>query len=144
MMQARSGTERHALLSLLSLLCAGVLSACASDPSAAPALAASAASLEAARSSGAPELAASELNEARSKLERARALAQAGRNKEAVRMAEQADVDAQLARARTGSERSRRAVDELEAGLRTLREELSRAGKDTPTSAPMQSVRPQP
>jgi hypothetical protein len=110
-------------------LCAGVvfaLAACASKPVAEPALAAGSASVEAARSSGAPELASGELNEARTKLERARALAQSGRNVEAVRLAEQADVDAQLARARAGSEKSRRALAEVEASLRTLREELSR------------------
>lgn len=99
---------------------------CASEPPVAPALAASSASLEAARSSGAPELAGAELNESRTKLERARALAQAGRTREAIRMAEQADVDAQLARARAGNERSRRALAEVEASLRTLREELNR------------------
>jgi len=111
---------------LAALACAGLLAACGSNPPAAPALAASNASLEAARSSGAAEWAAVELNDARTKLERARALAQTGKNTEAIRMAEQADADAQLARAKAGSERSRRAVAEVEASLRTLREELNR------------------
>jgi len=118
------------------LLCIGVLAGCASQPPAAPALAAGSASLEAARSSGAPELAANDLAEARNKLDRARTLAQNGQNREAVRLAEQADVDAQLARARANTERSRRAVAEVEASLRTLREEMNRA----PVTAP---VRPQ-
>jgi multidrug efflux pump subunit AcrA (membrane-fusion protein) len=108
------------------LACAGLLAACGSNPPANPALAASASSLEAARSAGAAEWAAVELNDARTKLERARALAQTGKNQEAIRMAEQADADAQLARAKAGSERSRRAVAEVEASLRTLREELAR------------------
>jgi hypothetical protein len=121
---------------LLALLCAGALAACASQPPVAPALAAGSASLEAARSSGAPELAAAELNEARTKLDRANALAQSGRNSEAIRLAEEADVDAQLARAHAASERSRRAVAEVEASLSTLREELNRAGTAQPGAAP--------
>lgn len=109
-----------------------VLAGCASPPPTAPALAAGEASIEAARSAGAPEFAAAELDNARAKLAQARALAQQGRHMEAVRLAEQADADAQLARAHAGSERSRRAVAELDASLRTLREELSR----TPMVAP--------
>lgn len=124
---------RRACAPLLCAGAAGVFAGCASEPPVAPALAAGSASLEAARSSGAPELAAADLNEARTKLDRARALAQAGRNREAIRMAEEADVDAQLARARAGSERSNRALNEVEAGLRTLREELNR----TPATAPV-------
>jgi hypothetical protein len=100
--------------------------ACSSTPPAEPALAAGAASLEAARSAGAPEYAAPQLDAARTKLDRARALAQAGNRRDAIRMAEQADVDAQLARATAGSERSRRAVAEVEASLRSLRDELNR------------------
>jgi len=123
------------------LLCVGVLAGCASEPPVAPALAASSASLDAARSSGAPELAAAELNEARAKLDRAQALAKAGRNREAIRVAEQADVDAQLARARASNERSRRSLAEVEAGLRTLREELGR-GTGSGTGATTQPVRP--
>ena len=54
-----------------------------------------------------------------------------------MRMAEQADVDAQLARAKAGTERSRLAVSELETGLQTLRDELNRA-------AAKQAPRPMP
>jgi len=108
-----------------------VLAGCSSTPPASPALAASAASLEAARSAGAPEFASPELNGAITKLERARTLAQAGNNEAALRWAEQADVDAQLARARTGSERSRRALVEVETSLATLREEISRSATAT-------------
>jgi hypothetical protein len=46
------------------------------------------------------------MNEARTKLVRANALAHSGRNSGAIRLAEQADVDAQLARARAASERT--------------------------------------
>jgi hypothetical protein len=119
-----------------TLICVAALAACASQPPANPALAASASALESARSAGAPELAPVPLNNARTKLERARALAQAGRNREAIRMAEQSDADSQLARATAGSERSRRALAEVEASLQSLREELRRAETASPGGAP--------
>lgn len=110
---------------------------CGTTVSPAPSIAAGAASVEAARSAGAPELAAVDINEARAKLEKARAMATAGDGEGAMRMAEQADVDAQLARAKAGSERSRLAVTELETGLQTLRDELARAAaKQATRSAP--------
>ncbi len=123
----------HSLLRRTAPLLGGLaLVACASTPSPTPSIAAGAASIEAARADGASELAAVDINNARTKLDRARALAQAGNELGAMRMAEQADVDAQLARAKSGSERSRRSVAELEASLQTLREELSRAAAVQP------------
>ncbi|MDL2337736.1 MAG: DUF4398 domain-containing protein [Pseudomonadota bacterium] len=115
------------ILSTLLASSALAVTGCANTHSPSPSIAAGAASVEAARSAGAPELAAVEINEARIKLDRARALAAAGDERGAIRVAEEADVDAQLARAKAGSERSRRAVTELEAGLQTLRDELNRA-----------------
>lgn len=114
-----------------------VAAGCGTTESSAPSIAAGAASVEAARSAGAPELDSVNLSEARSKLEKARALAAAGDERGALRMAEQADVDAQLARAKAGSERSRLAVTELETGLQTLRDELNRAAaKQAPRPTP--------
>ena len=114
-----------------------VAAGCGTTESSAPSIAAGAASVEAARSAGAPELDAVNLSEARSKLEKARALAAVGDDRGALRMAEQADVDAQLARAKAGSERSRLAVTELETGLQTLRDELNRAAaKQAPRPTP--------
>ena len=103
-----------------------LLAACASSPPAAPNIETSAASIDAARSAGATDLAAVDLNNARAKLDRARALSQAGNQREATRLAHEADVDAQLARARATAERSKRAVAELDASLQSLREEISR------------------
>lgn len=114
------------------LAAAALLGACASDPPTAPSLTAGAAALDTARSSGAPEYAAADLDAARSKLERARTLAATGHAREAVRMAEQAEVDAQYARAAAGTERSTRALNEVEASLRSLREELNRAATAQP------------
>lgn len=103
-----------------------LLAACASSPPAAPTIETSAASVDAARSAGATDLAAVDLNNARTKLDRARALSQAGNQREATRLAHEADVDAQLARARANAERSKRAVAELDASLQSLRDEISR------------------
>jgi hypothetical protein len=117
--------------------CALLLAACGSSaPPPNAALAASGASLEAARAAGAAELASVEMTGARNKLERARALAQQGRNRDAIRMAEEADADAQVARALAGSERAKRAVAEVEAGLATLRQELQRTPATAPGTAP--------
>jgi hypothetical protein len=116
-----------------------LLSACASNtPPAAPAIAAGAVSLDTARSAGAAELSAVDLNNARMKLDRARVLAQAGNNQEALRLAEAADVDAQLARAKAASERSRKAVAELDASLQTLRDEMGRMQQNPAAAATAQ------
>lgn len=128
-------SNRPRFLALASGVAALALTACASSPPAAPALAAATASLDAARSGGAPEFAAAQLDMARGKLERARVLAQAGQNREAYALAQQADVDAQLARAMAATERARRAAAEVEAGLQTLRDELNRGAATTPAPA---------
>lgn len=109
-----------------ALFATALVAACSSNPPPQAALAASGASVDAARAAGAEDLAAVELQQARNKLERARAFAQAGDARSAIRWAEQAEADAQLARAQASSERSRRSVDEVQSSLRALREELNR------------------
>jgi hypothetical protein len=127
-------TSRAVIAALNVCASAFALAGCGNTPSAAPSIAAGTASLDAARAAGAPEMAAVEINEARSKLDRARVLSAAGDDRGAMRLAEQADVDAQLARAKAGSEKSRRAVTELEASLQTLRDELNRAAARPPAA----------
>lgn len=127
---------------LPALLAAALLGACAHSQPPAPFIAAGTASIEAARASGAPELAPVALNEARVKLQRAQALAQAGNGQDAVRLAQQADVDAQLARAQAGAERSRRSAAEIEAGLQVLQDELAR--RQQSPQQPSQPSQPQP
>jgi membrane-bound lytic murein transglycosylase len=129
-----SGAAVRATVRAAVCAACAVLAACASDPPTAPALAVSAASVEAARSAGAPEYAQADLTSASTKLDQARALARAGNNRQAVWLAEEADADAQVARAQAGSERSRKALAEVEAGLRTLREELARKPAGAPRS----------
>jgi len=125
-------------------LAAGLLGACAHAPPPAPFIAAGTASIEAARASGAPELAPVALNEARIKLQRAQALAQAGNAQEAIRLAQEADVDAQLARAQAGAERSRRSAAEIEAGLQVLQDELARRQPSSMQPSQPSPSQPQP
>ena len=67
-----------------------------------------------------------EVSEARNKLERATAAVARRDYDEARRLAEQAEVDANLAEARSHSVRSNRALQEVREGIRQLREEIGR------------------
>lgn len=111
---------------LATAAAAALLAACATVPPPDAALAAGMAAVESARGAGAGELAPIEMNNASGKLESARALARDGKNREAARMAEQAEADASVARAMAVAERSRRAAAEAESSLATLRQQPSR------------------
>ncbi|MEP7157101.1 MAG: DUF4398 domain-containing protein, partial [Betaproteobacteria bacterium] len=67
-----------------------------------------------------------EVSQARNKLERANAAVARKDFDEARRLAEQAEVDANLAEAKSHSVRSDRALSEVREGIRQLREEISR------------------
>ena len=67
-----------------------------------------------------------EVSQAREKLERANAAAARKDYDEARRLAEQAEVDANLAAAKSQSIRSDRALSEVREGIRLLREEIAR------------------
>jgi len=119
-------------ITLTAVLLSLSLTACATRDRPDAALAAGGAAFDAARAAGAAELAPQPLQQAQTKLARARALAQAGDQQGARRLAEQALVDAQLARAQSASERSRRAAEEVQASLRSLREEMQRGSGSMP------------
>lgn len=72
---------------------------------------------------------------AREKLAQAEAAARAGNSVKAQRLAEEARVDAQVAHSKLDAENSRRAAQEIDASLATLREEMNRASPTT--SAPV-------
>ena len=67
-----------------------------------------------------------EVADARNKLERATAAVARKDYDEARRLAEQAEVDANLAEAKSHSLRSGRALQEVREGIRQLREEIAR------------------
>lgn len=101
---------------------ASALVACASAPPQERLLLASAA-VDGAVSAGAAELAPAELLLARDKFEAAKVAATKGDNDRARALAEEAEVDALLARNKAGAERSRRANAEVQQGLKALREQ---------------------
>jgi hypothetical protein len=125
-----------------SLLLAAVLAAgCAGDkPAAREQLAAGQSQVEAAiaATAGAPDLSVAEMSTARDKLEKARAAQRARDWESAARLAEQAAVDAEVARAKIAADKSRRAAAEIDASLAALREELNRQ----PAGATAAPVRP--
>lgn len=100
-----------------------ILAACATPEGPPASLAAAQGAIDAASSEGASDLSAPELARSQGKLERARQIAPTDRLR-AHRLAEEAAADADLARARAAQQRSKRAVDEVNQSLQTLREEL--------------------
>lgn len=119
-----NGLRRAALLGAVLLA-----AACSSTPKVdGDNLALAATQIDTARSAGADEYAAVEINRARSKLDQARSLAQIGEHKKARVLLDEAEADAQVARSKAASERSARALAEVEAGLRALRQQSEAAG----------------
>jgi septal ring factor EnvC (AmiA/AmiB activator) len=110
------------LCALLGLSAAAL----AADPIPQEKIAVAKSSVQRAEQAGAPELAPVEMQAARDKLARAeRAIAD--HNKQiATQLAEQADVDAQLAEATAQQQRSHKAATEFEASLQSLRQETQR------------------
>jgi hypothetical protein len=84
-------------------------------------------SVQRAEQSGAPELAPVEMAAARDKLARAEKAAADHDAQPATQLAEQANVDAQLAEATAQEQRSRKAATEFDANLQALRQESLRS-----------------
>ncbi len=107
------------------------LSACASTPIPYEKIAVAKASLQRAEQSGAPELAPVELATARDKLSRAEKAVADHDAEPATRLAEQANVDAQLAEATAGQQKSHKAATEFDASMQALRQEAMRSTQPT-------------
>jgi hypothetical protein len=102
------------------------LSGCASSPVADEKIAVAKASVQRAEQSGAPQAAPVELASARDKLTQAEK-ANTDRNlKPANQLADQANIDAQVAEATAQQQRSRKAAMEFDASMQTLRQETLR------------------
>ncbi len=116
----------------LSALVAGtsfLMAACASTPAPTEQMAVSGAAVTRAAGAGGTEMAPAEMQTAREKLDRAK-LAMSKEDYDTARnLAEEAQVDAQLAEAKARSGKARKAADELQEGIRVLREELNRKTK---------------
>jgi hypothetical protein len=123
---------------ILSSVCAAViaaLAACASGPVPLEQLAVAKESVQRAEQAGATELAPVEMSTARDKLQRAEQAAQNHQGQVATRLADQANVDAQLAEATAREHKSHKAEMELQASLQALRQESSHDGSPPPPPA---------
>jgi hypothetical protein len=107
------------------------LAACASSPIPNEKIAVAKASVQRAEQAGAPELAPVELATARDKLSRAEKAAADRDAQPATMLAEQANVDAQLAEATANQQRSHKAAMEFDASMQALRNESMRSTQPT-------------
>jgi hypothetical protein len=99
-------------------------------------LGSSRAAIEVAQTAGATD-ASPEMALARDKLAQADAANKAKDYTRARRLAEEAEVDALVARSKAAADKSRKAADELDASLATLRSEMTRqSGTTTPINTP--------
>ena len=105
--------------------------ACASTPIPNEQIAVAKESVHRAEQAGAPEFAAVELGAARDKLARAEKAAAEHEAQPATMLAEQANVDAQLAEATARQQRSHKAAMEFDASLQALRQESLRSTQPT-------------
>lgn len=116
------------------------LSACATNPAADEKIAVAKASIQSAEQAGAPQAAPVELSAARDKLARAEKANADHNTKPATELAEQANIDAQVAEASAQQQRSHKAAVEFDASLQTLREESMRSSPpaQSPPAPPAQ------
>lgn len=106
-----------------------LMAACAGVPAPTEQMAVSTAAVTRAAGAGGTETAPAEMQMARDKLERAK-LAMTKEDYDRARgLAEEAQVDAQLAEAKARSGKAGKAAAELQEGIRVLREELNRKNK---------------
>ena len=117
---------RSAALLVLASTAASLLSACASTPMPKEQMAVAEASVKHASTTSTSDNAAGPLQIAVSKLDAARAAVAAKNYAQAKKLAEQADVDAQVAELHAQSVRSGKAAQESQDAERVLREELNR------------------
>jgi hypothetical protein len=116
--------------------------ACASTPMPVEKLAIAKSSLERAEQAQAAQFAQVELNSARNKYAAAQAAVDKHEAEVAARLADQADVDAQLAESTARAKQQELLVNDMEAGLRDLRDETLR--HDSTGSTPQVPQVPQP
>jgi len=107
------------------------LSACAANPVADEKIAVAKVSLQRAEQAGAPQAAPLELAAARDKLSRAEKANTDHNLKPATELAEEANIDAQVAEATAQQQRSRKAATDFDASIEALRQESLRSSQPT-------------
>ena len=116
-----------ALIVPASLLADALLvTSCASTPPPREQMAVSTAAVADAVSSGAPEFAPAELKAAREKLDRANVAMLAEQYRQAGTLAQEAQVDAQLASSKARSVKAQKAAQTVQDDSRALRQEIER------------------
>ena len=132
--------DKRFVAALAATLC---VVACASNPAADEQIAVAKESVQRAEQSGAPQAAPTELAAARDKLARAQK-----ENEEhkplAVQLAEQANVDAQVAEATALQQRSHKAAADFDASMQTLQQESQRGSDAQTQTPPAPPAQPQP
>lgn len=120
--------------------------ACASTPMPVEKLAVAKSSLSRAEQAQAAQFAQVELNSARNKFAAAAAAADKNDAEVAARLADQADIDAQLAEAMARAKQQSQLVTEMDASLRDLRTETLRRDNTgaAPQTPPPATTPPQP
>lgn len=119
--------------------------ACASTPMPVEKLAIAKSSLERAEQAQAAQFAQIELDSARNKFAAAQSAADKHDAEVAARLADQADIDAQLAESTARAKQQEQLVTEMEAGLRDLRNEtLRRDAAGAAPQSPPAATPPQP
>ena len=121
-----------------------VLTACASSPVPNEKIAVAKAAVQRAEQAGAPELAPVELAAARDKVARAEKAAADHDGHPAAMLAEQANVDAELAEATAQQHRSHKSATEFDASMQALRQEANRGGSTTAPSQQSAPAQPSP
>jgi hypothetical protein len=115
--------------------------ACASAPMPVEKLTVAKTSIERAEQAQAGQFAQVELQAARTKLAAAQSAADKRDTEAAARMADQADIDAQLAESTARAKQQEQLVTEMDAGLRDLRNETLRRG-NSGSATPQQPTPP--
>jgi hypothetical protein len=118
--------------------------ACASAPMPSDKLAVAKSAVERAEQAQAAQFAQVELTTARNKLAAAQAAADKHDADVAARMADQAEVDAQLAEYTARAKQQQQLVDQMDAGLRDLRNEAQRNSNGNNAGAGAVTPQPQP
>ena len=111
------------------MLATSLLAACASVPPPTEQMAVSTAAVARAAQAGGTELAPGDMALARDKLAQANAALAQEKNDNARTLAEQAQVDAQVAEAKARSVKANKAAAELQESNRVLRQEIQRGAK---------------
>lgn len=120
-----TGSGKSVLMLLVGVMLI-TISSCASSRPPTDSLARTQAAINQAEQVGARDYAPLEIREAKKKLETAKELVASKQYEKASRLADEAEVDAELAEAKTLSGKAQKAVKELRESIKVLKQEIAR------------------